>query len=183
MTYTKMRPLVGIDAVVIEHSVYQGQELITFVIKAPKFLDAEIEKHRMFSSNSTSDRAIPFDRMKDAEFFIPRDIRKNQKGMQGFEQVDEETKDSYRWDVKELRDEIIDTLSLYPEVHKQHSNRYLLPWAYQTKIITTNNDWFNYFEALRDHPAADPAIQELAKKMREAYTWSQIGRASCRERV
>ena len=168
-----MRPLVGIDAVVIEHSVYQGQELITFVIKAPKFLDAEIEKHRMFSSNSTSDRAIPFDRMKDAEFFIPRDIRKNQKGMQGFEQVEEYTKDEFRWDIHELRNEVIDTLALYPEVHKQHLNRYLLPWAYQTKIITTNNNWFNYFEALRDHPAADPAIQELAKKMREAYTWSQ----------
>ena len=173
MGYTKIRPLVGIDAVVIEHSVYQGQELITFVIKAPKFLDAEIEKHRMFSSNSTSDRAIPFDRMKDAEFFIPRDIRKNQKGMQGFEQVEEYTKDEFRWDIHELRNEVIDTLALYPEIHKQHLNRYLLPWAYQTKIITTNNDWFNYFEALRDHPAADPAIQELAKKMREAYTWSQ----------
>lgn len=173
MSYTNTRKLQGIDAKVIEHSVYQGQELITFVIRAPKFLDAEINRHRMFSQNSTSDRAIPFDRMKDAEFFIPRDIRKNQKGMQGFEQVCKDTTEKFKWDINELRNEVINTLALYPEVHKQHLNRYLLPWSYQTKIITTNNVWFNYFESLRDHPAADPAIQELAKKMREAYTWSQ----------
>lgn len=173
MAYTNTRKLEGIDAKVIEHSVYQGQELITFVIQSYKAVDAEFEKHRMISSNSSSDRAIPFNKMKDKEFFIPDDIRLNEKGMQGYTQADKTLKEEFKWDLHELRNHVIEVLSLYPAIHKQHLNRYLLPWSYQTKVATMNKDQFYYFLSLRKADGADPTMIKLAEKMEEAYNWSQ----------
>ena len=169
-----MRKLEGIDATIIEHSVtVKGDELITFVLQSYKAVDAEFEKHRMISSNSSSDRAIPFNKMKDKEFFIPDDIRLNEKGMQGYTQADKTVKEELKWDLYELRNHVIEVLSLYPEVHKQHLNRYLLPWSYQTKIATMNKDQFYYFLSLRKAEGADPTMIKLAEKMEEAYNWSQ----------
>ena len=49
-----------IEAKIILDSIStHGIRLTTIQTKAPKFLDAEFEKHRMISSNSSSDRALP----------------------------------------------------------------------------------------------------------------------------
>lgn len=50
--------------------------------------------------------------------------------------------------------------------HKQIFNRLLEPWQY-ISVIVTATEWDNFFE-LRNHPDAQPEIQELAKAMREA---------------
>ena len=52
-----------ISAKIILDSVSNNIRLTTMQLKAPKFLDAEFEKHRMLSSNSSSDRAIPLEKM------------------------------------------------------------------------------------------------------------------------
>ena len=167
------RKLEGIDAKVITRSVYRGHELITFEIQLPKAYDAEFEKHRNISSNSSSDRAIPFETMVSKPYFIPTDVRLNEKGMQGYSELPKEDLGDLQWDLFELRENTIKVLRLYPEVHKQTLNRYLMPWSYQSKIATMNNKWFRDFLRLRSAPDADPVMQTLAAKMSEAYAWSE----------
>ena len=164
-----------IEAKIIEHSEFNGQELITIQTKAPKFLDAEIEKHRMISSNSSSDRAIPVNKMVEAEYFLPDDIRTNQKGMQGEGQVSEEFKQNFKTDLLFLRDDICNLMKKWSEdynIHKQHVNRYILPFSYQTKVMTCNKDQWDYFLSLRLHKAADPAIYKLAQAINAAIILS-----------
>ncbi len=52
-------------------------------------------------------------------------------------------------------------------LHKQIANRILEPW-FNIRIILTGTEFENFF-ALRCHPDAQPEIQELAYKMRDAY--------------
>ena len=163
----------SISASVIEHSSYQGIELITIQTRAPKFLDAEIEKHRMLSSNSSSDRAIPFEKNKSAVPFIPTDVRLNEPGMQGHTALDEKQAGDFYADMYRLYEYICIALKPWDHVHKQHLNRYILPFAWQHKVITGNREQFEYFLKLRESPSADPAIQDLASKIREAITVSE----------
>ena len=50
--------------------------------------------------------------------------------------------------------------------HKQVFNRLLEPWQY-ISVIVTSTEWDNFFE-LRNHPDAQPEIQELAREMKNA---------------
>ncbi len=40
-----------------------GNRLTTFVVTFPRYILAELNTHRMFSRNSASSRAIPFNKM------------------------------------------------------------------------------------------------------------------------
>jgi hypothetical protein len=62
-------------------------------------------------------------------------------------------------------------LPTWKHVHKQHINRLLLPFSYQSKIITAT-EWDNFFR-LRISEAAQPEIMELAANMRAAMTFSE----------
>ncbi len=55
--------------------------------------------------------------------------------------------------------------------HKQIVNRILEPYLYVTGIVSST-DWDNFF-GLRDHPAAQPEIKNLAQHMREAIEGSE----------
>ncbi len=160
----------GIYAKVIKDSIYKGKRLTSLQIRAPKFLDAEFEKHRLLSSNSSSDRAIPFESMKKKDFYLPHDVRKNQPGMQGDINISPREFAEFTQDLKGVRNVIYHLLEKYTYVHKQHLNRYLLGFNFQEKIVT-GTEWDNFFE-LRIDPAADPAIYELAVCMKEAMEMS-----------
>jgi hypothetical protein len=112
--------------------------------RAPKWLDAEIEKHRMLSKSSSSSRAIPSAKVRDAirdDPYIPSDVRLNESGMQGYRQFESE---EFKDEVYNLSLHALALVNTYPQVHKQHLNRYIEPWMYQTKIIT-GTDWDNFF--------------------------------------
>lgn len=49
----------------------------------------------------------------------------------------------------------------YLNIHKQHVNRVLEPFMWHTVVVTSNT--FSNFIALRNHPDADPAIEEITK--------------------
>jgi hypothetical protein len=51
-------------------------------------------------------------------------------------------------------------------VHKQVTNRVTEPWMIM-KTVISGTEWKNFFY-LRDHPDAQPEIQELARKMKSA---------------
>jgi len=160
-----------ITAKIIEHSISPtGKELISIEAVAPYFLDGEICKHRMLSANSSSNRAIPFNKMQSAEYFIPTDLRLNQPGMQGFEIVTEGNKPIVKRIITKMRDSILDYLTTLDEdfnVHKQHLNRYIAPWSMQKKILTGTREVWEGVMLLRDHPDADPAIQIWAKQIQD----------------
>lgn len=155
---------------VVKDSVFNGQRITTVQFTAPKFLDAEFEKHRVISSNSSSDRAIPFSKMVSNPFFLPGDVRRNQAGMQGYETLSPDELQEFLSTLEEIRSFTVSKLLKWSSiVHKQHLNRYLLGFSYQSKIATAT-DWENFFH-LRTHPTADPAMQDLAcgiKRVMEA---------------
>jgi hypothetical protein len=55
-------------------------------------------------------------------------------------------------------------------LHKHHVNRLTEPFQY-IRVVVTSSQWKNFF-GLRDHEAADPTIQKLARLMHEAYNAS-----------
>ena len=70
----------------------RGNELLTVSCTFPRIIVAEINTHRMLSKNTSSSRAIPFEKMVrsvEENPFIPIAWQKNHKGMQGNEYLDE----------------------------------------------------------------------------------------------
>jgi len=148
---------------VIEHSIYNGSEMISIEVFGPKFLDAEFEKHRMISSNSSSDRAIPFKTMCRKKSYHPGDLRLNQKGMQGFDRANKYATQWFYGVIDGIHEFSVNALESVDFFHKQHLNRYLLPYSMQTKIMTATRDEWDYFLSLRLHEAADPNIYNIAE--------------------
>lgn len=68
--------------------------ITTMIVTFPRFILAEFNTHRMFSRNSASSRAIPFEKMLEVvqnNPFIPIAWQKHHKGMQGTEYFGDET--------------------------------------------------------------------------------------------
>ena len=66
----------------------QGDRVTTMLLTYPRFIHGELLTHRMFSKNSASSRAIPFEkmvRMVQEDPFIPIAWQKEHTGMQGSE--------------------------------------------------------------------------------------------------
>lgn len=160
---------------IIEHSINSlGIELISVQTHAPKFLDAEIEKHRMISTNSSSDRAVPAAKMAERPLYVPEDIRKNEPGMQGYEQLSPAKRSKYKYELTVIISRLIDFNKDWADlVHKQTLNRNLLGWSMQDKIMTATKEEWEYFFGLRCDDMADPSIQLLANSIREAINNSR----------
>ena len=65
-----------------------NNRLTTFLITYPRIIHSELMTHRVFSRNSASSRAIPFEKMVkmvEDDPFIPIAWQKNHPGMQGTE--------------------------------------------------------------------------------------------------
>jgi thymidylate synthase ThyX len=134
-----------------------GNRITTMIVTMPRIILAEFNTHRMFSKNSASSRAIPFEKMlKSVEEnpFIPIAWQKDHKGMQGNEYISNEVdinlnqnawlraKDNavssaeyLNHGVKEGRDN---------GVTKQLCNRLLEPFMNHTVIVTAT-EWENFF--------------------------------------
>lgn len=147
-----------------------GNRLTTFEIELPKFLQAEINTHRIFSRNSASSRAIPATKFRDhvaEDPVIPVFWGKNQKGMQASEEISDPTT-AEEWWLAGMR-------MMYNHhkkgeelgLHKQIVNRIIEPWMF-TKIIISATDYENFFH-LRCHKDAQPEIKRIADKMQELY--------------
>lgn len=148
-----------------------GHRLITVQTHAPKFLDAELRTHRMLSQNSSSDRAIPVS--TNQEMFTPTDVRRAGKGMQNDQPVSADVLADFTATHKHLFNSAsLAALSFKDVIHKQHLNRWLLPFSFQDKVITGNIEWWEYFLSLRDTDAADPAMAQLAGCIRDAIQGS-----------
>lgn len=145
--------------------------LYTFELEYPRFIHSEFMTHRMFSRNASSSRAVPVERtiqniLNDP--WVPSDVYKNCKGMQGKDIVNEE---DYNIFCEEWQDAAFKAIGVAHKmidtgVHKQHINRILEPFT-KIKVIVTATEWSNFFD-LRLSPDADPEIQHLAKAIKMA---------------
>ena len=141
-----------IQAKIIADSIHKQDRLTTVQVRAPKFLDAEVEKHRMISSNSSSDRAIPLAKLLSSPPYIPKDVRLDQPGMQGDDVISDDDLAQFHDDLINLFGYTADILERWNFVHKQHINRYLLGFSWQEKVMTAT-EWTNFFllRLSRDH--------------------------------
>ena len=80
-----------ISAEIINHSKGEnGGELITYKLTYPRIILAEFNTHKMIMKNTSSSRAIPFEKMVEVvkkEPFIPLAFQCQHKGMQGSQYI------------------------------------------------------------------------------------------------
>lgn len=156
----------GAKIILASTSITSGINLTTIQTTAPKYIDAEYEKHRMLSSGSSSDRAIPLKKMLAKPPYLPPEVRLNEPGMQGYQLMSDDEVALFHDDLISLYGFTKEIVTQWNKVHKQHINRYLLGFSWQDKI-TTATEWDNFFH-LRTAEGADPAMRMLALRMQEA---------------
>lgn len=146
-----------------------GIRLTTMEVRFHRFVLAEFNTHRVFSRNSASSRAIPFEKqlarvMSDPA--IPVSWPAEQKGMQGGDELDPEMPEAYWLDA---RDEAVMIAGQMHEVgvHKSVVSRLLEPFMWHTVIVTAT-EWDGFF-AQRCSPLAQPEIRVVAEMMQDAY--------------
>ena len=175
----------------------------TLRLKFPRFILAQFSKHRMFSFNSTSSRAVSIPKMlkkMEQNPMTPVYWGKSQKGMtgehghnalltdgegsNGYSVCLENDKNQWGLTPEEAWDDAKNWSIAYAEsyhkagYHQEIPNRLLEPFQH-IEIIVTATDWYNFF-ALRLAPDAQGEIQELARAMKQAIDtyhmqWPRMG--------
>lgn len=146
-----------------------GAEIVTWELKYPRYIHAELLTHRMFARNASSSRATPLSVTieavrSDAAFFSK--VGLNQPGMVAEKNLEGEELERFKEKWFQLGNIVADYVSdLNKEfgVHKQVLNRALEPWLYMHTIVTaTELDNFFHLRLARD---AQPEMQDLAQAM------------------
>lgn len=140
-----------ISAKIIKDSVNICDDRITtFELVFPRFILAELNTHRVFSKNSASSRAIPFNKMVKSVMenpFIPIAFQRDHRGMQGVEYITEQDElltATGEWIA--ARDEAVSSATTLNKsgVTKQLCNRILEPFLYH-KVLLTSTEFNNFF--------------------------------------
>ena len=155
------------------HSIDErGNELLTVSCTFPRIILAEVNTHRMLSRNTSSSRAIPFDKMMESieqNPFIPIAWQKNHKGMQGNEYLDESESELARIGWLDARRRAVNeaySLNRNQNVTKQLCNRLLEPFMWTTMLITgpVKGGWDNFFNLRNPSYQLNEGITFKSKK-------------------
>lgn len=169
--------------------------IITIRLRYPRIIHGEIMTHRVFSRNARSSRAVPVKTMLNEVQntpFIPWHWGKNQKGMQAFEECSELVRtqcyytdddgDDYlstellssseAWLAASNQAVIAAEAFMEAGYHKQLPNRLLEPFSWIDTLITST-EWDNFLW-LRDHPDAEPHLQDLARLVHQAIEAAEV---------
>lgn len=132
----------------------QGDRITTFRLTYPRIIHAELMTHRMFSRNSASSRAVPFEKMVkmvEEDPFIPIAWQFDHKGMQGNEYVTEESdyggieaRNESWLQAKDFAIQQAKDLSSM-DTTKQLCNRLLEPFMWHTVLVTAT-EYTNFYE-------------------------------------
>lgn len=147
-----------------------GLPLHTLLLRYPRCIHSEFLTHKALSKNAASSRAIPVDKLiRDVEEnpFVPLVWSRNQKGMQGIDDFSPEEVEVFRKEWLEDRDYAVKSARRRAAqgLHKQVVNRHLEPFAHITVLASGTADGWNNLLWLRDHHAAEPHFQNLAKEI------------------
>lgn len=165
-----------IKAKILADSINEnGNRFTTFEVEFPRYILSEYNTHRQLSKNAASTRAIPILRqleLIESSPAMPIYYGKNQAGMSAKEELDEESKQKCISIIDEMRLFCIAKVKELHDLglHKQHAGRYVEAWQ-TVKGVISGTEWANFYW-LRDHDAAQPEIEALAKKMKEVYDTS-----------
>ena len=154
------------SATVVADSINpQGDRLTSLLITFPRILLSEINTHRMLSKNTSSSRAIPFEKMVEAvqnNPFIPIAWQKEHIGMQGYEYFTDSmsiSKLRRKWlDARDnaiacanvLKEGEYDGQNYMTQSTKQLCNRLLEPFMWTTMLITGSREGWDNFHSLRN---------------------------------
>ena len=143
-----------ISAKIVADSISpQGDRLISVLCTFPRIILAEVNTHRMLSKNTSSSRAIPFNKMVESvqnDPFTPIAWQSKHSGMQGSEYLTGSSEIKLlenKW--LEARDLAVQQATLLENsnVTKQLCNRLLEPFMWTTMLITGSKEgWNNFFE-------------------------------------
>lgn len=141
-----------ISATIVAHSINeQGDELISVLTTFPRIILAEVNTHRMLSKNTSSSRAIPFNKMVESvqnDPFVPIAWQKDHKGMQGTEYLVDRKHENAVYEWLKSRDFAVKQANIMNSdgVTKQLCNRLLEPFMWTTMLITgSKSGWENFF--------------------------------------
>jgi hypothetical protein len=180
----------------IANGITNRKRITTLELRYWRAIHAEFLTHRMLSRNASSSRAIPVAKMIEQvrnDPAGPIHWGKNQPGMQANEQHDAPVTLFQYANVGAPTDNLFDGFSQEFTIqeawveaahnaaevaeamnaagyHKQLVNRILEPFQY-ISVIVTATEWENFFQ-LRNHPDAQPEIQDLAATMKAAMEQS-----------
>lgn len=164
------KTIVKSELLLASKNAMTGDILYTWRLTFPRPILAEINTHRSASRNTSSSRAIPIKKMRNAvmhDTFMPISLGMNQKGMQAGAEITGAKRVAIQSVIKMgayiacAQSWLLEKLG----AHKQVSNRYLEPYSWCTQIFSAT-DVKNLF-LLRNHPAAEPHFHELARQMQE----------------
>lgn len=176
-----------IEAKIVAHSrhpMFENEncgpvpDIITYLLRYPRFIHAEVMTHRLFSRNASSSRAIPVKRMIEdvlRDPAMPIHWGKNQRGMQADGEHDAAVHlqdGDYVATAKQAwlfaRDRAVEVAQAFDAAgyHKQVVNRLIEPFTHINVVVTATN-YANFFW-LRRHPDAQPEIKALADAMWDA---------------
>ena len=149
-----------------------GIRITTFQNRYWRGIHSELMTHRVFSRNAGSSRARPSKAIIDQvaeEPWGPIHWGSNKPGMQAGVELTGMTLELAKadWHRAARNAASVANDMLEKGLHKQVVNRILEPFTY-IDVVVTATDFANWF-ALRDHPAAQPEIQELARLMSYEY--------------
>ena len=161
------------DVKIIKDSISpENIRLITFQMKYPRYIHAELMTHRVFSRSASSSRAVPVNKLADLaleEMVKPIRWGLNQPGMQANEQ-------NLEGKALEEANKVWEEAAVFCAnsskrlaelgLHKQWANR-LTEWFGNINVVVSSTEWTNWDE-LRAHPDAQPEIKHLAELMIEA---------------
>lgn len=162
----------GITAKVVADSVTpDGQRLISWELRYPRFIHQEFMTHRAFSRNASSSRAVPVSRMIREVVdnpAMPVSWGSNQPGMVAGAEVSEADRDAAIQLWLQGRTQAVSVANALHAMglHKQIVNRVLEPFSH-IRVLCSATETDNFFK-LRDHPNAQPEMQALARAMRAA---------------
>ena len=192
----KNKTMIKIEAKIIADSINpQGDRLTSVLVTFPRIILAEVNTHRMLSKNTSSSRAVPFEKMVESiqnDPFIPIAFQKHHSGMQGTEYITDEKIIDFKkgvW-VNSRNKAIQSAEELYYNVSKATSisdvielegtgvtkqlcNRLLEPFMWTTMLITGSKEGWDNFFSLRlpeYHLKGIPTVDEALSLSSETIT-------------
>lgn len=163
----------NIKAEIIAHSkrANTGEEIITYKLTFPRIILSEVNTYKMLEKNTSSSRAIPFEKMAEVvekDPFIPIAWMLSHKGMQGTKYITNKNhierknmfwliaRDEAVYAAKELVNNLYDFVYDDDEkiactkdipntsLSKNYGNRLLEPFTWVTQLITGTRESFEH---------------------------------------
>lgn len=142
----------NIKAEIIAHSkrANTGEEIITYKLTFPRIILSEVNTYKMIEKNTSSSRAIPFEKMVEVvekEPFIPLAWQRSHKGMQGTEYITNsddiqmlelEWVSAKNYAIKQAK--VLNNMG----ASKQICNRLLESWMWVTQLCTGTRESFKH---------------------------------------